>query len=75
MTLKVKTFTYLDKQNTQYALTNVPVFLYAVTLLIFRLKQLFQVKNGLTTSLRFFLNAQNLGQSDDAKRRKKRGWP
>ena len=75
MTLKVKTFTYLDKQNTQYALTNVPVFLYAVTLLIFRLKQLFQVKNGLTTSLRFFLNAQNLGRSDDAKRRKKRGWP
>ena len=41
----------------------------------FRLKQLFQVKNGLTTPLRFFLNAQNLGRSDEAKRRKKRGWP
>ena len=23
----------------------------------------------------FFLNAKNLGRSDDAKRRKKRGWP
>ena len=23
----------------------------------------------------FFLNAKNLGQSDDAERRKKRGWP
>ena len=27
----------------------VPVFLYAVTMLIFRLKELFQVINGLTT--------------------------
>ena len=27
----------------------VPVFLYAVTTLIFRLKELFQVINGLTT--------------------------
>ena len=43
----------------------------------FRLKELFQVKNGLTTSLLlfFFENAKNLGRSDDAKRRKKRGWP
>ena len=35
----------------------------------FRLKELFQVKNGLTLSLLF------LGRLDDAKRRKKRGWP
>ena len=45
----------------------------------FRLKKLFQVKNGLTTSLLlcFFFseNDKNLGQSDDAKRRKIRGWP
>ena len=43
-----------------------------------RLKELFQLKNGLTTSLLgfFFLeNAKNLGRSDDAKRRKKRVWP
>ena len=32
----------------------VPVFLYAVTIFIFRIKELFQVKNGLTTSLLFF---------------------
>ena len=33
---------------------------------------LFQVQNGLTTSLPFFFeNAKNLGRSDDAKRRKK----
>ena len=42
----------------------------------FRLKELFQVKNGLTTSLLFFFeNAKNLARSDDAKRRKKRAWP
>ena len=41
----------------------------------FRLKELFQVKNGLTTSLLllfFFENAKNLSRSDDAKRRKKK---
>ena len=45
--------------------------------LFFRLKELFQVKNGLTTSLLFFFfeNAKNLGGSVDAKRRKKRGCP
>ena len=32
----------------------VPVFLYAVTMSFFRLKELFQVKNGVTTSLGFF---------------------
>ena len=39
----------------------------------FRLTELFQVKNGLTTKLRFFVveNARSLGRSDDAKRRKK----
>ena len=44
----------------------------------FRLKELFQMKNGLTKSLLlffFFENAKNLGRSDDAKRRKKGGWP
>ena len=44
----------------------VPVFLYAVTMLISRLKELFPT---LTKSLLcFFENAKNLGQSDDAKR-------
>ena len=48
-------------------------------MLIFQIKKVFQLKNGLTTSLLllfcFFENAKNLGQSDDAKRRRKRGWP
>ena len=37
----------------------------------FRLNELYQVKNGLTTFF-FFENAKNLGWSDDAKRRKKK---
>ena len=46
-------------------------------MLIFRLKELSQVKNGLTASLLFFCfeNAKDLGRSDDAKRKKKRRWP
>ena len=48
--------------------------LFSVLLLctFLRLKELFQVKNRLTTSLLFFSeNAKNLGRSDDAKGRKK----
>ena len=55
------------------------LFLFFSMLLLcsfFRLKELFQVKNGVTTSLLLILeNAKNLGRSDDGKRRKKRGWP
>ena len=55
------------------------LFLFYFMLFIcpfFRLKELFQVKNGSTTSFLFFFeNAKNLGWSDDAKRCKKKGWP
>ena len=55
------------------------LFLFFSVLLLrsfFRLKELFQVKNGVTMSLLFFFeNAKNLGQSDDGKRREIRGWP
>ena len=58
------------------------LFLFFSMLLLcsfFRLKELFQVKNGVTTSLLFFFffleNGKNLGRSDDGKWRKKRGWP
>ena len=38
----------------------------------FRLKELFQVKNGVTTSLVFFFeNAKNLARSDNGKQKKK----
>ena len=54
------------------------LFLFFSMLLLcsfFRLKELFQVKNGLTTSLLFFFffeNAKNLGRSDGAKRGEKK---
>ena len=53
------------------------MFLFLFMLLLcsfFILKELFEVKNGLNTSLLFLFfleNAKNLGRSDDAKRRKK----
>ena len=54
------------------------LFLFFSMLLLcsfFRLKELFKVKNGLTTSLLFVLieNAKNLGRSDDAKWKKEDG--
>ena len=57
-TLKL-TLTYLDQQNAHYNVKNVPVFvpvcLYMLLICsFFRLKELFQVKNGLTTTLLFF---------------------
>ena len=57
------------------------LFLFFCMLLLcscFRLKELFQVKNGVTTLLLFsflFENGRNLGRSDYGKWRKKRGWP
>ena len=48
------------------------LFLFFSMQLICSFFRLFQVKNGLTKLLLFcFQNAKNLGQSDDAKRRKK----
>ena len=51
------------------------LFLFFSMLLLcsfFRLKELFQAKYSLTTSLLFFfVNAKNLGRLDDAKPRKK----
>ena len=48
-----------------------------VIMLIFEIRELIKVKKG-QLCLFFFLffdNAKKLGRSDDAKRRKKRGWP
>ena len=51
------------------------VFYMLLLCSFFRLKELFQVKNGVTTLLLFFFffeNVKNLGRLDDGKRRKKR---
>ena len=55
----------------------VPVFLYAVTMLIFPINRIISSEkwfNYVVTFL-FFEDAKNLGWSDATKRRKKRGWP
>ena len=82
MTLKVNIYIFgLPKCTIYCKKMFLFLFLFFSMLLLcsfFRLKELFQVKSGLTTSLIFFFlfeNAKNLGRSDDAKRSKKRGWP
>ena len=51
----------------------VPVFLYAVTMLIFQIKRIISSEKWFNYVVTFFFeNAKNLGRSDDAKRRKKR---
>ncbi|MCG8407502.1 MAG: hypothetical protein MI923_20070 [Phycisphaerales bacterium] len=57
---------------------NVPVFLYGVTMLIFKIKRIISSEKWFKYVVPFFIffeNAKNLGQSHDAQRRKKRGWP
>ena len=50
----------------------VPVFLYAVTMLIFQIKRIISSEKWFNyVATFFFQNAKNLGWSDDAKRRKK----
>ena len=77
MTLKVNIHIF-GLPNVQYSVKNVHVFVLVFYMLLlcsfFRLKELFQVKNGVTTSLLFFFfeNVKNLGRLDDGKRRKKR---
>ena len=54
----------------------VPVFLYAVTMLIFQIKRIISSEKWFHYVVTFcFENAKNMGRSDDAKWRKKRGWP
>ena len=51
----------------------VPVFLYAVAMLIFQIKRIISSKKWYNYVDTFFLeNAQNLGRSDDGKRRGKK---
>ena len=75
MTLKVHIYIFGLTKCIIYC-RNVPVFLYAVTMLIFQNKRIVSSEKGLITSLLFFFfeNAKKLGRSDDAKRRKEDGF-
>ena len=52
-------------------------FVLFVYMLIFQIKRIISSEKWFNYVVPFFflLNAKNLGRSDDAKRRKKRGWP
>ena len=49
----------------------------AVTMFIFQIKRIISSEKWFNYAVTFFLElyAKNLGRSDDAKQRKKRGWP
>ena len=51
-----------------------PVYLYAVTMLIFQIKRIISSEKWFNYVVTFFFfeNAKNLGRSDDAKRRTKK---
>ena len=54
----------------------VPVFLYAVTMLIFQIKRIISSEKGRNYIVTFiFEKTKNWGRSDDGKWRKIRGWP
>ena len=55
--LKVNIHIYLNSQNTQYTVKNIPVFLYAVTMLIFQIERIISSAKwfNYVTSLLFFL--------------------
>ena len=65
---------YFDSQNTQYTVKNLPVFLYAVTMLIFQIERIISSEKWFNYAITFFFeNAKNLAQSsDDTKWRKKK---
>ena len=73
----------MDEQTAQYSVKNVhvfvPVFFYAVTMLIFQIKRIISSEKRLNYVVTFiylfifFGNAKNVGRSDDSKRRKKNG--
>ena len=46
---------YFDSQNTQYTVKNLPVFLYAVTMLIFQIERIISSEKWFNYAIIFFL--------------------
>ena len=46
---------YFDSQNTQYTVKNLPVFLYAVTMLIFQIERIISSEKWFNYAITFFL--------------------
>ena len=75
MTLKVHIYIFGLTKCIIYC-RNVPVFLYAVTMLIFQNKRIVSSEKWFNYVVTFFFfeNAKKLGRSDDATRRKEDGF-
>ena len=73
----------VNLQNAQHTVKNapvfVPVFLYAVTMLIFQIKRIISGEKWfnqvVTLFFFFFWNAKNLGRLDDAAKLRKEDGP
>ena len=73
----------MDYEIAQYTVKTVhiflPVFLNAVTMLIFQIKRIISSEKWINCLVIYFFflgkNAKDLGRLDEGKRRKKRGWP
>ena len=53
--MKVKIHIYFDSKNTQYTVKNLPVFLYAVTMLIFQIERIISSEKWFNYAITFFL--------------------
>ena len=74
------TFTYLDEKNAQHTVKNVPVFvpvfLYAVTMLIFQNKRIISSEKRLNYVVTFFfLKMPKIWVGRTTANGEKRGWP
>ena len=73
----------VNLQNAQHTVKNapvfVPVFLYAVTMLIFQIKRIISSEKWfnqvVTLFFFFFLNSKNLGRLDDVAKLRKEDGP
>ena len=67
---------YFDSQNTQYTVKNLPVFLYAVTMLIFQIERIISSEKWFNYAITFFLKMTKIWLSQTTLNgEKKRGWP
>ena len=63
---------YFDSQNTQYTVKNLPVFLYAVTILIFQIERIISSEKWFNYAITFFLKMPKIWLSQTKLNREKK---
>ena len=63
---------YFDSQNTQYTVKNLPVFLYAVTMLIFQIERIISSEKWFNHAITFFLKMPKIWLSQTKLNREKK---